>query len=126
MHTQTRPKVIAYILRTLARDRYDVVDNTGSDKKIIAGQFPDVLVYKKGSTTDRDLLFVMKIENGGELIDSVPQWKELATAPSTFYIIAPQAKLADAKKLAAATNVKARFGWYTMDTTDEVVQLNYE
>ena len=119
----TRSKVIAYILKTLAA-RFDVFDNTTADKKIIAGQFPDVLVFKKGSTADRDLLFVMKIENGGDLIDSVAQWQALASAPSALYIVTPHEKLADAKKLASATGVKARFGWYKI-AADDVAELNY-
>jgi hypothetical protein len=119
-----RHKVAQFITTTLS-NRYHIVDNMSGDKKLIAGQFPDVLVYKKDSTADRDLLFVMKIENGGELIDSLPQWKELTTAPSTFYIVVPQPKLDDAKKLASATGIKAKFAWYRMEKGN-VAQVIYE
>ncbi|GEM_PF-2404328 len=119
-----RQKVIQYIISTLS-NRFNVVDNTIADKKIVAGQFPDVLIFPKNSTADRDLLFIMKIENGGELIDSLPQWKELATAPITFYIVVPNVKIDDAKKLANATGVKAKFASYQIDNQGSVT-LNYE
>jgi hypothetical protein len=119
-----RIKVVHYIVSALS-DKYKVIDNTGADKKIISGQFPDILVYKKDSVADKDLLFVMKVENGGELIDSLPQWKELANAPSVFYIVARKTKLDDAKKLAAATGIRARFAWYEIKD-EKVAQLMYE
>lgn len=119
-----RDTVAEYIVATQSK-RFNAVNNTIGDKKIIAGQFPDVLLFKKDSTTDRDLLFVMKVENGNELVDSLPQWKELATAPSAFYIVVPYAKLDDAKKLASATGVKAKFAWYKI-FNGQVAELIYE
>lgn len=116
--------VIQHIISTLT-SRFDPLDNTTGERKIVAGQFPDILVFKKGSTADRDLLFIMRVENGGDLVDSLPQWKELATAPSTFYIVAPKNKLDDAKKLAGATGVKAKFASYRI-AEGKVAELTYE
>ncbi|MFA6416382.1 MAG: hypothetical protein WCW56_02755 [Candidatus Paceibacterota bacterium] len=119
-----RPKVIARIQTDLS-GRFRVVDNTGTDKKIIAGQFPDVILFKKDPPLDDDALFVMKVENGGELVDSLPLWKELGNAPSIFYIVVPEKKLDEAKKLADATGIKAKFAWYEV-LDGEVTNINYE
>ena len=118
-----RLKVIARI-KIDQSGRFLVADNTGADKKIIAGQFPDVILYKKEPLQD-EVLFIMKVENGSELIDSLPQWKELGNAPSAFYIVVPKDKLDEAKKLADATGVKARFAWYEV-VGGEVTKIHYE
>ena len=122
----TRQKVIAQIKIGLS-ERFEVIDNTGTDKKIIAGQFPDVLIFKKVANITEQKeppLFIMKVENGGELIDSLPQWQSLGIVPSAFYIVVPKIKLDDAKKLAAATGVRARFAWY--EEVNNVMQVHYE
>ncbi len=119
-----RPKVIAYIIATLSH-RFQVIDNTGADKKIVAGQFPDILIFRKDQPQNNEILFVLKVENGGELVDSLPQWKELSTAPSIFYIVVHKNKLDEAKKLADATGVRAKFAWYDVKD-DEVTQVHYE
>ena len=81
-------------------------------------------MYAKEPAQD-EVLFIMKVENGGELIDSLPQWKELANSPYAFYIVAPKNKLDEAKKLADATGVKARFAWYEV-VGGEITQIHYE
>lgn len=120
----TRQKVIKKVIETLS-DRFRVFDNTTTDKKIVSGQFPDVLIYKKEPQDDDEILFLMKIENGGELVDSVSQWKELSKTPSVFYIITPRDKLDDAKKLVDATGIRARLGWYEI-SNEEVTNLRFE
>lgn len=122
----TRQKVITKIQSDLS-GRFQIIDNTGSDKKIIGGQFPDVIIFKKDPPVNNEVLFVMKIENGGELVDSLAQWKALGNLPSTFYIVVPKIKLDEAKKLASATEVRARFAWYELDDMKEnVTQIHYE
>lgn len=119
-----RQKVIAHIQATQS-SRFRVVDNTGPDKKVIAGQFPDLLLYFKDKPLENTLLFIMKVENGGDLVDSLPVWKELGTAQVGFYIIVPKLKLDEAKKLASATGVKARFGSYE-ETDQGSIDIHYE
>jgi hypothetical protein len=119
-----RPKVIARLQSDLS-DRFRVVDNTGTDKTVLAGKIPDVILYKKVPPNSTDVLFVMRVENGGELTDSLAQWKEMGKLPSTFYIVVPKAKLDEAKKLANATSVNARFAWYVAEAND-VTELQYE
>lgn len=119
-----RPKVISRIISDLS-NRFRVVDNTGEDKKVIGNHFPDIIIYKKEPASSDDILFVLKVENGGELIDSVSQWKDLSSSPYTFYIITPKAKLDEAKKLAGLTGISAQFGWYG-SKDGEVTQVHYE
>lgn len=104
--------------------RFRVVDNTGDDKKVVAGQFPDVIIMRPEPPVNQDILFVMKIEDGENLIDSVPEWKALGSAPSVLYIVLPQAKLDEAKKLASATGVRARFAPYSVGAN--TVRIRYE
>lgn len=119
-----RENVIAFIAKQQST-RFRVLDNTGSDKKIIAGQFPDLIFFQKEPANSNNVLIVFKIENGGELVDSVPVWQGLGSAPSVLYIVVPKTKLDDAKKLASLTNVRARFGWYEMEG-ETVKYVNYE
>ena len=119
-----RLKVIAKIQADLT-DRFRVVDNTGNDKKVIAGQFPDIILYGKEEALKDTLAFIMKVENGNELVDSLSAWKELSGAPVGFYIIVPQKKLDEARKLTNATGIKARFGWYS-EEGENVTQIEYD
>ena len=104
--------------------RFRVFDNTGDDKKVIAGQFPDIIIMRPEPPINQDVLFVMKIEGGDSLIDSVPEWQALASAPSVLYIVVPQNKLDEAKKLASATGVRARFAPYTIGANS--ARVRYE
>ena len=119
-----REKVIEFIQKQQS-GRFRVINNIGSDKKIIAGQFPDIIFLQKEPPTNNNILFVMKVENGGDLVDSVPIWQALGSAPSVFYIVIPVSKIDEAKKLANITGVKAKFAWYEV-TEDRVTQVNYE
>ncbi|HKU19050.1 MAG TPA: hypothetical protein VJP80_07345 [Candidatus Saccharimonadales bacterium] len=106
--------------------RFRVIDNTGTDKKVVAGQFPDIILMRREPPPNNDILFVMRIENGGELVDSVPVWRALATVPSVLYIITPESKLDEAKKLASAVGVRARFASYTADKGGNAEAIRYE
>ncbi|MCK5460619.1 hypothetical protein KAI58_01395 [Candidatus Gracilibacteria bacterium] len=123
-HISIRTKVIEKIRKSLS-SRFRVFDNTGADKKIIAGQFPDVILFKKEPPQNDEILFVLKIENGGKLLDSLPLWKELGSAPSAFYIVVAKEKLDEAKKLVSVAGVRARFAWYEV-VNDNVTQVHYE
>jgi hypothetical protein len=75
---------------------------------------------------NNDILFVMRIEDGNDLLDSVAEWKALGDAPSVLYIIVPSDHLDKAKKLASATGVRARFASYTLDHNGKVTGMRYE
>lgn len=104
--------------------RFRVFDNTGDNKKVVAGQIPDVIIMRPEPPVNQDILFVMKIEDGKNLIDSIPEWKVLGSAPSVLYIVVPREKLDDTKKLASATGVRARFASYS--NHDGKIEVRYE
>ena len=104
--------------------RFRVIDNTGTDKKIIGGQFPDILLLQTEPPPNNNILFVLRIEENPD-VNSISSWKSLSSTPSVFYVVVPRTKLDDAKKLAAATGINARFAWYEMEE-DKVKQVMYE
>lgn len=121
-----RREIIGAIKKEFSK-RFRVIDNTGNDKKIIAGQFPDVILMRPEPPINSDILFVMKIEDeDGDLLDSISEWRALGDAPSVLYIIAPDSKLDEAKRLASATGVRARFASYELDHNGKVSGMRYE
>lgn len=121
---ETRNKIIEAI-KEKHGTRFRVFDNTGEDKEIVAGQFPDVIFKQQEPPPNNNILFVMKIEAGSNLVDSVPVWKALGSAPSVFYIVVPTNKIDEAKKLVSVAGVRARFARYEMEK-DNVKQIYYE
>jgi len=117
-------KIIEFI-KGQFQDRFRVIDNTGEDKKIIAGQFPDVIFMQKEPPPNDNTLFVLKIEEPKEkLLDRVSEWKDLGSAPSVLYVVVEKGRLDEAKKLASATGVRARFAWYEIES-DKVKEVHY-
>ena len=120
-----RPKVIEFI-KIQHGDRFRVIDNTGEDKKVVAGQFPDIIIMQKEPPPNTNTLFVLKIEEPEEnLLDRIPEWQALGSTPSVLYIVIQKNKLDEAKKLASATGVRTRFAWYEMEG-ENVKQVQYE
>jgi len=122
-----REKVIAFILDQYKdENRFRVFDNTKTDKKIVAGQFPDIIFLQPEPPPNNNILFLFKIENGNALVDSVSEWKNLGSTSSVFYIVVRKDKLDEAKKLASATSVRAKFAWYEMGSDGNVMLITYE
>lgn len=114
MDDRIRRNIIGAIRHDLS-DRFRVFDNTGLDRKIVSGMLPDVLLMRQEPPKNDDILFIMRIENGNNLIDSVAEWKEMDKASVSSYIVVPENKLNEAKKLASAVGIFARFASYTLD-----------
>ena len=116
-----RALVVKYIVNSFSQ-RFRAFDNTGENKKVVAGQFPDVILMRPEPPPNSDILFIMKVETEDNLLSSVAEWKELSSAKSVFYIVVPEDRLDEAKKLASATYVKARFASYRLkgNTVDRV------
>lgn len=106
-----KSKIIGLVQKEFS-GRFRVIDNTGNDKKVVAGQFPDIILMRPEPPPNSDILFNMKIESGDSLLDNVPEWQALGSSSGVLYIIVPADKLDTAKKLASATNVRARFASY--------------
>ena len=118
-----RAKLVRFIQRQ-HEARFRVIDNTGDDKKVVGGQFPDIIFMQKEPPPNDNVLFVMKIE-AGDLINSVAEWKSLGGAPYVFYIVVPKDNLDTAKRLVNATGVRARFAWFEMEGGN-VKEVHYE
>lgn len=119
-----REKVIE-LIRNEFGNRFRVFDNTGDNKRVVAGQFPDVILMRPEPPPNSDILFVMKVETGENLVDSVAEWQALGSSPSVLYIVVPEGKVDEAKKLASATNVRARFASYQVNGQG-VTGIRYE
>lgn len=104
--------------------RFRVIDNTGENKKIISGQFPDVIIMRPEPPVNQDVLFVMKLESGQDMLDSISEWKDLSNGPGVLYIVIPQESLDEAKKLASVTGIKARFAPYNIGANK--ARIRYE
>lgn len=120
-----REKVIAHIKKQY-ENRFRVFDNLGIDKKVVAGQFPDIIFMQQEPPPNNNILFVMKIEEGTtDLVNSVPEWKAFGSIPSVFYVVVPKTRLDEAKKLASLAGIRAKFAWYEIKD-DKVTQVIYE
>ncbi len=119
-----REQVVSFI-RKQYENRFRVFDNLGTEKKIVGGQFPDIIFMQKEPPPNNNILFVLKVETNENLIDNVSEWKSLSSTPSVFYLVVPKNKLDEAKKLANATETKARFAWYEIEN-NKVKQVHYE
>lgn len=119
-----RSKIIAHILKQF-KGRFRVFDNTGEDKKVVAGQFPDVIFMRPEPPPNSDVLFLMKIETNGDFINSISEWQALASTPSVLYVVVPKKDRDDAKKFISATAVRARVAYYEMEG-GEVKTIQYE
>lgn len=119
-----RAKIIEFITNQY-KDRFRVFDNTGDDKKVVAGQFPDIIFMQMEPPPNNNILFVLKVETGENLVDRVSEWKALGSTPSSLYLVVPKDKLDEAKKLTSATGIRARFAWYEMEA-GKVKQVIYE
>ncbi len=118
-------KIIGAITKDLS-DRFRVIDNTGTNKRIIAEQFPDVLLMRQEPPKNDDILFIMRIETPeSDLIDSVTEWKEMDKAPIASYIVVSKDQIDEAKKLASVVGIHPKFAVYTFDHNQKA-SIDYE
>lgn len=111
-------------LRQDFSNRFRVIDNTGTDKKVVGGEFPDVLLLQLEPPPNNNILFVLKLDEADNLVDSLSEWKGLSSTPSVLYVIVPQNRLDEAKKFAAQTGVRAKFAW--VEEKGEETVIHYE
>lgn len=106
--------------------RFRVIDNTGKDKKAVDGTFPDIILMRPIPPENDDILFIMRIENGEKMIDSVAEWKIMSGSRAVPYIVVPEEKLNEAKMLANATNVRIRFASFSHKKNGVLESIRYE
>lgn len=114
MDLAVKHNIIGAITSDLS-DRFRVIDNTKGDMKIVGGILPDILLMRQEPPKNDDVLFIMRIEDDSNLLDSVAEWKEMDKALVSSYIVVPATKLDEAKKLANAIGIFTRFAYYELD-----------
>lgn len=121
----TRSKLVAYIVNEF-KGRFRTFDNTGQDRKVVGGEFPDVILMRPEPPPNTDVLFLMKIETGSKnFIESFSEWRALASTPSILYVVVPKAKRDEATKLISATALRARVASYELEG-DDIKSIQYE
>ncbi|MBQ3318608.1 hypothetical protein IJG76_01155 [Candidatus Saccharibacteria bacterium] len=108
------------------KQRFRVIDNTGKDKKAVDGTFPDVILMRPIPPKNDDILFIMKIENGENMIDSVAEWRIMSNSRAVPYVVVPEEKLNEAKTLANAANVRIRFASFSYKKGGDLESIRYE
>lgn len=102
--------IVKYIQGRLS-SKFQVLANFGTEKRWnIRGVFPDVIVM----SNDKRILFIIEVETEESIIGSAPQWRNYSNLSGTLYIVVPFAKLNEAKRLAAESGIKTKFGYYTI------------
>ena len=125
MDEATKKHIIGAIKSDLS-DRFRVIDNTGTNRQIVAGLFPDVLLMRQEPPKNDDVLFVMRIEGQEtDLANSIAIWKELERSEVSFDLVVPDAELHKAKQLASAIDVSAKFAHYTINHQGKA-RVSYE
>ncbi len=89
--------------------RFRVIDNTTSAKKAVGGIFPDIILMRPIPPENDDILFIMRIESGKNMIDSAVEWRAMSNSPAGAYVIVPEAYISEAKKIANAAGIRIRF-----------------
>lgn len=72
MDKTLQKSIIGAIKKDLS-NRFRVIDNTGKDKRIVFGTLPDVILMRPVPPANDDIMFVMRIEDGVDLIESVSE-----------------------------------------------------
>jgi len=119
-----KKKIVAAISNNFS-DRFRVIDNTDKDRRIVFGTLPDVILMRPVPPDNDDIIFVMAIDDGDDLVGSLPRWRELSRVPASFYIVVPEDKLVEAKRLVSALAISAKFAFYQLDH-NEKVRVKYE
>lgn len=114
MEARVKRNIIGAIKNDLS-DRFRVIDNTKEDRRIVANIIPDVLLMRQEPPKNDDVMFIMRIEDGVDFINSVAEWREMDQASVASYIVVPENKIDEAKKLASAVGIFARFASYRLD-----------
>lgn len=114
--TSLHDQVVKEIKQALNQRNFDIYLNPGQEKNAgIAGNYPDVIMTIKGTTTVK---FILEIET----IDSVTkeeaeqQWKKYANEiNATFYIVVPESSISKAKQLCQQVGINARFATFKVN-----------
>jgi hypothetical protein len=100
---------------------YKVLNNLGGENVNIAGRFPDVILQDSAG----NLLFIIEVRKNGKVAECMQQWKVVTKIPAFLYFVVPEGELSNAKAVAQAIGLQAKFGSYTIDNNKSVT-VKYE
>lgn len=123
MDENLKRRIIAAVKNGLS-GRFRVIDNTKTGKKIFNGFFPEIILMQPEPPKNDDIVFLMKFESEVN-IDKLPEWKDYGDSPIPLYLVVPEEKLDQAKKIADVLDSNIRFATYSVNHTDKVT-VNYE
>lgn len=109
-------KIIASIRDDFSK-KFRVIDNTSGVNRSFNGVFPDVILMQPEPPKNDTIFFIMKIEENenSDLLDSAPIWKLMSDTPFVPYIVIPEKRAAEAKKIIQALGLKLRIATFTTD-----------
>ena len=120
-------RVVEEIRNSLNQTDYDIYINPGSEKNAsVAGNYPDVIMTKKGEST---VEFILEVETADSVTKSEAenQWKRYATEiDATFYLVVPKASLNRAIQLCQQVGVNVRFATYVVNQFDGRISFNFD
>lgn len=105
-------RIIEEIVLHLNQEKYDVYTNQGHEHNAgIDGNYPDVILTEKGSTTVKFIMEIETIDSVNE--ESKNQWKKYYDEiKATFYLVVPASTLNRAKELCQRFGINARYTTY--------------
>lgn len=108
-------RVIREIVSFLNQRDYDVYINPGQEKNAgILGNYPDVILTTKGSTTVK---FIMEVEVAESVTqeEATRQWKKYADEiNATLYLVVPSTSLQKAKDICQSNGINCRYVTFTV------------
>lgn len=123
MDENLKKRIVAAVKNSLS-DRFRVIDNTKTGKKIFNGFFPEIILMQLEPPKNDDIVFLMKFESDVN-IDKISEWKDYGDSPIPLYLVVPEEKIDQAKKIADALDSNIRFATYSVNHADKV-NINYE
>lgn len=124
--TSLHDRVVREIKNSLNQQDFDIYVNPGSEKNAgIAGNYPDVIMTKKGEKTVK---FILEVETSDSITkdEAEVQWKKYATEiKATFYLVVPAASINKATQLCQQVGINTRFVTYTVNPFDDKISFKF-
>lgn len=118
-------RVIQAAFEHLDKMDHDVYINPGTNKQTsINGEYPDIIITKKN---DINVKWIIEVETADSINqnEAINQWSPYSKLGGTFYLLIPKNSRNLAEQICVQNNIKARFGTYTMDSSNNII-ISYE
>lgn len=114
---------VAQKIKEQFQNRFEILMNVDKAEHFIGSVFPDLVFLDKKT---HQPLFIIEVKRNGMVANCIQQWKSQSKIPATLYIVVPQSELQNAKSVAAVTGINTRFGYYTLASNGDVLNLTFE